>query len=67
MIRKIADSSYRMPKPKGTDEKLYQIMLKCWEALPEERPTFETLAWQLKDFYQDDKQYREAEEVNKKR
>ena len=67
MIRRIADMNYRMPKPAKTPDKLYNIMLKCWAALPEERPTFETLTWQLKDFYQDDRQYREAEEVNKVR
>lgn len=67
VIRKIADTNYRMPKPAKTPEKLYAIMLKCWEGSPEERPTFETLAWQLKDFYQDDRQYREADEVNKLR
>ena len=67
VIRKIADSTYRMPKPAKVPEKLYAIMLKCWSHAPEERPTFETLAWQLKDFFQDDKQYKEAEEVNKLR
>ena len=29
-------------------------MLKCWADAPEERPTFETLAWQLKDFFKDE-------------
>ena len=56
-----------MPKPAKVPEKLYAIMLKCWSATAEERPTFETLTWQLKDFYQDDRQYREADEVNKLR
>ena len=43
-----------MPKPAKVPEKLYAIMLKCWAALPEERPTFETLTCQLEDFFQDE-------------
>ena len=54
-----------MPKPAKVPEKLYAIMLKCWAAAPEERPTFETLAWQLEDFFEDDEQFIDTEEVNK--
>jgi fyn-related kinase len=34
---------YRMPCPPGTPEGLYNIMLMCWKANAEERPTFESL------------------------
>jgi len=38
-----------MPKPQHVDDKLYQIMMKCWENDPDERPTFTDLKKQLKD------------------
>jgi fyn-related kinase len=45
------EKGYRMPSPPGTPEALYTIMLDCWKANPEERPTFETLQWRLEDFF----------------
>ena len=45
------ERGYRMPSPPGTPEPLYQIMLDCWKANAEERPTFETLQWRLEDFF----------------
>ncbi|CAH3158669.1 unnamed protein product [Pocillopora meandrina] len=50
--RKIANllqGGYRMPKPQHVDEKLYQIMMKCWKNDPDARPTFTELKNQLKD------------------
>ena len=41
---------YRMPQPPGCPDPLYQIMLECWKAKPEERPTFENLKHQLENF-----------------
>ncbi|KAJ7373850.1 Tyrosine-protein kinase srk2 [Desmophyllum pertusum] len=46
------DRGYRMPKPSLCPEKLYEIMMACWKKEPYERPTFETLQWQLEDFFQ---------------
>lgn len=49
-----------MPKPNLCPDKLYDIMMACWRKESVERPTFETLQWQLEDFYQaDGKQYKE--------
>ena len=42
---------YRMPQPKGCPDKLYDIMLDCWQEEPANRPTFETLQWQLEEFF----------------
>ena len=73
MIRKVEEEDYRMPMPGNTQdpntkkllEKLYRdVMLKCWAKEPDDRPTFETLSWQLEDFFSDDTQYKEADEVN---
>ncbi|CAH3158917.1 unnamed protein product, partial [Pocillopora meandrina] len=50
--RKIANllqDGYRMPKPQHVDEKLYQIMMKCWKNDPDTRPTFTELKNQLKE------------------
>ena len=42
---------YRMPRPMVCPEKLYEVMLNCWREEPDRRPTFETLQWQLDDFF----------------
>ena len=42
---------YRMPPPPGCPDPLYQIMLSCWKAEPDERPTFEYLKYQLEDYF----------------
>ncbi|XP_022796405.1 tyrosine-protein kinase receptor Tie-1-like [Stylophora pistillata] len=50
--RKIANllhQGYRMPRPQHLDDKLYQIMMRCWQNDPDARPTFVTLKNQLKD------------------
>ncbi|KAM7405329.1 hypothetical protein PAMP_012599 [Pampus punctatissimus] len=38
---------YRMPAPAKCPDFLYQIMLKCWNAEPANRPTFKSLKVQL--------------------
>ena len=42
---------YRMPRSMGCPDKLYDIMLDCWREEPANRPTFETLQWQLEEFF----------------
>ncbi|CAH3162621.1 unnamed protein product [Pocillopora meandrina] len=49
--RKIANllqQGYRMPKPQHVDDKLYDVMLRCWQDDPGKRPTFFDLRNQLK-------------------
>jgi len=48
IARKLQDG-FRMPKPKHVDKKLYQIMLKCWEENPSDRPTFAKLKDTMKE------------------
>ena len=42
---------YRTPHPPGCPDKLYDIMLDCWREEPANRPTFESLSWQLEEFF----------------
>ena len=42
---------YRMPIPPGCPKPLYDIMLKCWHEIPEQRPTFEYLQGTLEDYF----------------
>nr|BAF02920.1 protein tyrosine kinase src [Monosiga ovata] len=58
------ERGYRMPAPPGTPESLYQIMLDCWKANPEERPRFEALQWRLEDFFVNTDSYTEANNVS---
>ena len=59
------DKGYRMGKPTGSlvcPDSLYDIMLSCWQRVPEKRPTFEY----LKDLFEDyfiatEGSYRDAE------
>ena len=50
-VLKILETGYRMPCPPNCPEKLYKIMLECWNTDAEARPTFETLQWKLEDYY----------------
>jgi serine/threonine protein kinase len=45
------NNGYRMPRPTECPESLYdQVMLKCWHANPNKRPTFQHLFNHLEDF-----------------
>ena len=50
-LEKVVMQGYRMSQPSGCPDKFYNIMLSCWREEPENRPTFEALKWQLKDFF----------------
>jgi len=41
--RELIDSGYRMPAPDGTPDEVYQLMLRCWQYDPDERPHFAEL------------------------
>uniref|UniRef100_T1J0A0 non-specific protein-tyrosine kinase n=1 Tax=Strigamia maritima TaxID=126957 RepID=T1J0A0_STRMM len=59
------DRGYRMPKPLNCDcpDAVYDIMLQCWDADPNKRPTFEYLFSYFDDFsVSTEPRYRDAEE-----
>ena len=49
------EQGYRMPKPRHdrleTPDTLYDIMKKCWDRRPENRPTFEYLYNFFDDYF----------------
>ncbi|XP_050417001.1 vascular endothelial growth factor receptor 1 isoform X1 [Patella vulgata] len=43
-------SGYRMEKPSQASDEIYQIMLRCWDASPDKRPSFVQLVNIMGDF-----------------
>lgn len=54
-VLKQVEAGYRMEQRRDCPDALYQMMLECWRKAPEQRPTFETLQWQLEDFFTTEK------------
>ena len=50
-VKQRIQQGYRMPRPMGCPDELYDIMLNCWQEEPANRPTFETLLFQLEEFF----------------
>ena len=50
-------AGYRMHCPTGCPDQLHKIMMKCWHKDADSRPTFETLQWQLEQFFVDNVLY----------
>ncbi|XP_029362939.1 protein-tyrosine kinase 6b [Echeneis naucrates] len=46
-VFQVVSKGYRMPQPIKCPDFLYQIMLKCWSAKPDDRPSFKALRVQL--------------------
>ncbi|NXP06642.1 FRK kinase, partial [Thinocorus orbignyianus] len=46
------DRGYRLPKPVTCPEPLYQLMLQCWSAEADERPSFKDLCNQLESYFE---------------
>ena len=53
-------TGYRMGCPPQCPKQLHDFMLDCWREEPANRPTFETLQWQLEEFFTSEG-YREPE------
>jgi serine/threonine protein kinase len=43
VIEEVA-AGYRLPSPENCPEEVYQLMVKCWNADPNERPSFKEMA-----------------------
>lgn len=50
-VQELIRQGGRMSRSMYCPEKLYDVMLNCWKEEPVNRPTFETLQWQLEDFF----------------
>lgn len=53
-VIQMLSQNYRLSRPPECPERLYNIMMECWNAEPKERPTFETLHWMLEDYSETD-------------
>jgi hypothetical protein len=65
VVDQISQHKYRLPKPNGVEcpDSYYDMMLKCWDEVPDNRPTFEYLY----NFFEDysvatERQYQKAED-----
>lgn len=57
------ERGYRQPKPPHCPDSMYDIMKKCWDKKPANRPTFEYLASFFDDYFvSTEPNYREADE-----
>ncbi|VDD95015.1 unnamed protein product [Enterobius vermicularis] len=45
------ENGYRMPQTRGCPDPIYAVMLKCWNRLPEDRPTFDHLFHFFDDYF----------------
>ncbi|KAL7072715.1 hypothetical protein ACQ4LE_008300 [Meloidogyne hapla] len=53
VIQEVIHSGYRLPAPQDTPKRLYEIMMTCWHAERNLRPTFAQLLGQLNAFLTD--------------
>lgn len=58
-IHKLIKNGYRMDRPETCSQEIYQIMLSCWRANPEDRPSFTDLRNELEKLLEEqgDEQY----------
>lgn len=43
-VYELLESGYRMQRPEGCPPPVYDMMRKCWEWAPEDRPSFQVLS-----------------------
>uniref|UniRef100_T1E1D2 Tyrosine-protein kinase n=1 Tax=Dendrocoelum lacteum TaxID=27895 RepID=T1E1D2_9PLAT len=54
------EKGYRMQKPLDCPPEIYEVMLHCWETLPENRPTFKYLSQFFDDYSSSESNYKPA-------
>lgn len=47
VVRRVCEMGRRLPQPYDCPSNIYQMMMDCWETVPEERPMFRSLWKQL--------------------
>lgn len=52
-------TGYRMHQPEDCSQEIYRMMLSCWQARPQDRPSFKELRQRLEDILQDSASYLE--------
>ncbi|NXS32550.1 FRK kinase, partial [Pomatostomus ruficeps] len=50
-VIQLLDEGYRLPQPDTCPAPLYNMMLQCWSAEADARPTFDALRKQLEDYF----------------
>ncbi|XP_038062383.1 fibroblast growth factor receptor 1-like [Patiria miniata] len=53
----VLQRGYRMPRPRQCKKKLYKMMRSCWQEIPKDRPSFQSLYWQFADMASKDEDY----------
>ncbi|XP_072016559.1 uncharacterized protein [Amphiura filiformis] len=53
----LTTEGYRMPKPDNCEQEMYELMLRCWQEDPDNRPTFSEIVDILNDMSSNDKIY----------
>ncbi|XP_060524650.1 tyrosine-protein kinase receptor torso-like [Cylas formicarius] len=56
---------FRMERPLNCDEQVYGLMLKCWDAVPKQRPPFEELVGIFDKLLENEMQYINLEDAKK--
>lgn len=47
----MVERGYRMSQPSDCPDQIYDVMLKTWDTMPENRPTFEFLSTFFDDYF----------------
>ncbi|RZF46377.1 hypothetical protein LSTR_LSTR007910 [Laodelphax striatellus] len=60
-VYRMLEQGYRMDCPPGCPPKIYELMRKCWQWVPGERPTFQEIHHSLENMFQESNIIEEVE------